>query len=338
MEEFKYVDNTLNRIGVLTSGGDAPGMNAAVRAVVRTADFYGVETVGIRRGWQGLINGDFTTLDTNNVTRIRLHGGTILYTARSDEFRTKEGRKKAVATCKMLGLDAIFAIGGDGTFRGALELSRMGVPIIGIPATIDNDIGCSNYTIGFDTACNTAIECIDRLRDTMQSHERCSVVEVMGRNAGFLALYVGLSVGATVVLIPEKKYDPVKDVIEKIQSARLTGKTHFMVVVAEGAGSAYDVANIIREGTGIDPRVTVLGHIQRGGSPNARDRETATRMGYYAVKALVEGRPNQIIGIRAGEIVETPVEEALQMKKKLQMDRYTILEVMSRASTRKMDE
>ena len=192
----------IKRIGVLTSGGDAPGMNAAVRAVVRTAISYDMECVGIRRGWQGLINSDFKKMDSDSVNHILSRGGTILYTARSDDFLTEEGRKKAVSTCKMLGIDAIVAIGGDGTFRGALELSRLGIPVVGIPATIDNDIGCSNYTIGFDTACNTAIECIDRLRDTMQSHERCSVVEVMGRNAGFLALYVGISVGATAVLVP----------------------------------------------------------------------------------------------------------------------------------------
>ena len=225
--------------------------------------------------------------------------------------------------------DAIFAIGGDGTFRGALELSRLGIPVVGVPATIDNDIGCSNYTIGFDSACNTAIECIDKLRDTMQSHERCSVVEVMGRNAGFLALYVGIAVGATAVLVPERELDVQKDLIERIQNARLAGNTHFMVVVAEGVGNAYDIAKIIKEGVGIDPRVTVLGHIQRGGSPNGRDRETATRMGYYAVKAMSEGKINCIIGTKEGSIVDIPIEEALQMKKNLQMDRYQILETMA---------
>ena len=241
---------------------------------------------------------------------------------------TEKGRKKAVATCKMLGLDAIVAIGGDGTFRGALELSRLGVPVVGVPATIDNDVGCTNYTIGFDTACNTAIECIDRLRDTMQSHERCSVVEVMGRNAGFLALYVGISVGATAVLVPEHETDFQKDVVERIQGARLAGNTHFMIVVAEGAGSAIEIGEKIEEAIGIHPRVTVLGHIQRGGSPTGRDRETATRMGYYAVAALAEGRSNCIIGTKEGGIVEIPIEEALTMKKHLQMDRYRIMEVM----------
>ena len=320
--------NKVKRIGVLTSGGDAPGMNAAVRAVARTALANGIECIGIRRGWQGLINSDFINLSKESVGHILARGGTILYTARSEDFLSERGRMRAVGTCKMLGLDGIVAIGGDGTFRGALELSRLGIPVVGIPATIDNDIGCTNYTIGFDTACNTAVECIDRLRDTMQSHERCSVVEVMGRNAGFLALYVGISVGATAVLVPEHEVDFQKDVVERIQSSRLAGNTHFMIVVAEGAGSAVEFGKRIHEAIGIEPRVTVLGHIQRGGAPSARDRETATRMGYFAVRAFAEGRGNCIIGTRGGDIVETPIEEALQMKKTLQMDRYRIMEIM----------
>ena len=322
------MEKKVKRIGVLTSGGDAPGMNAAVRAVVRSAVAYGIECVGIRRGWQGLINSDFVMLPRESVGHILNRGGTILYTARSEEFMTEKGRLKAVSTCKMLGLDGIVAIGGDGTFRGALELSRLGIPVVGVPATIDNDVGCTNYTIGFDTACNTAIECIDRLRDTMQSHERCSVVEVMGRNAGFLALYVGIAVGATAVLVPEKPLDFQKDVVERIQESRLSGNTHFMIVVAEGVGSAVDIGKRIQEEIGIQPRVTVLGHIQRGGAPNARDRETANRMGYYAVQAFAEGRGNCIIATKEGSIVELPIEEALQQKKHLQMDRYRIMEVM----------
>ena len=252
----------------------------------------------------------------------------MLYTARSEEFMQPGGRQRAVATCRMLGLDGIIAIGGDGTFRGALELSRLGVPTVGVPATIDNDVGCSHYTIGFDTACNTAVQCIDRLRDTMQSHERCSVVEVMGRNAGFLALYVGIAVGASTVLVPEHKVNFQKDVIERIQYSRLAGNTHFMIVVAEGAGSAVDIGKQIHEALGIEPRVTVLGHIQRGGSPTARDREMATRMGYTAVNAMAEGRYNSIIATKEGSIIEIPIEEALQMKKHLQMDRYHIMETM----------
>ena len=326
---------TIKRIGVLTSGGDAPGMNAAVRAVVRTAISRGMECIGIRRGWQGLITSDFVKLTSESVGHTLSRGGTILYTARSEDFLTERGRERAVATCKMLGLDGIVAIGGDGTFRGALELSRLGVPVVGVPATIDNDIGCTNYTIGFDTACNTAIDCIDKLRDTMQSHERCSVVEVMGRNAGFLALYVGIAVGATAVLVPEHELDFQKDVVERIRDSRLAGNTHFMNVVAEGAGSAVEIGKQIHEALGMEPRVTVLGHIQRGGAPNARDRETATRMGYYAVNAFAEGRGNCIIATQEGGIVEIPIEEALEMKKHLQMDRYRIMEAMQVGGDRK---
>ena len=324
--------NQVKRIGVLTSGGDAPGMNAAVRAVVRTAANRGIECIGIRRGWNGLINHDFIRMDSNSVSHIIDKGGTMLYTARSEEFMTPEGREKAIATCKLLGLEGIVAIGGDGTFRGALALSRQlaeqgeTLQVVGVPATIDNDIGCSNYTIGFDTACNTAIECVDKLRDTMQSHERCSVVEVMGRHAGYLALYVGISVGATAVLIPERPVDFDRDVVEKIRQARLSGTTHYMVVVAEGAGSAVDIGKRIHEELGIDPRVTVLGHIQRGGSPSARDRETASRMGYEAVQSLAEGRGNRIIGTQEGKVVDLDMEEALAMTKVFDMERYRVLE------------
>ena len=324
--------NQVKRIGVLTSGGDAPGMNAAVRAVVRTAVNRGIECIGIRRGWNGLINHDFIRMDSNSVSHIIDKGGTMLYTARSEEFMTPEGREKAIATCKLLGLEGIVAIGGDGTFRGALALSRQlaeqgeTLQVVGVPATIDNDIGCSNYTIGFDTACNTAIECVDKLRDTMQSHERCSVVEVMGRHAGYLALYVGISVGATAVLIPERPVDFDRDVVEKIRQARLSGTTHYMVVVAEGAGSAVDIGKRIHEELGIDPRVTVLGHIQRGGSPSARDRETASRMGYEAVQSLAEGRGNRIICTQDGKVVDLDMEEALAMTKVFEMERYRVLE------------
>ncbi len=322
------MSGTVKRIGVLTSGGDAPGMNAAVRAVVRTAIGQGMECVGIRRGWNGLVFSDFTPLDSDAVSHILAAGGTILYTARSEEFLTPEGRDKAAATCRLLGLDAVVAIGGDGTFRGALELSRKGVSVVGIPATIDNDIGCSNYTIGFDTACNTAVECIDKLRDTMQSHERCSVVEVMGRHAGYLALYVGLSVGATAVLIPERKLDFQKDVVERIRQSRMMGNTHFMIVVAEGAGSAPEIGKRIHEELGMDPRVTILGHIQRGGSPTARDREMAARMGYTAVMALARGEGNCIVCTHDGRLVTKPIEQALTETKHLQMERYDVLEAM----------
>ena len=327
--------NAVKRIGVLTSGGDSPGMNAAVRAVVRTALYRGIDVIGIRRGWNGLINSDFVPLKASSVSHIINKGGTMLYTARSLEFMDRPGRDKALATCRLLGLDGIVAIGGDGTFRGALALSRQAaeagltLQTVGIPATIDNDIGCSHYTIGFDTACNTAIECIDKLRDTMQSHERCSVVEVMGRHAGYLALYVGIAVGATAVLIPERPLNFEEDIVEKIRRARLAGSTHYMIVVAEGAGSAVDIAKRIHEEVGIDPRVTVLGHIQRGGSPSARDRETASRMGYRAVMSLMEGRGNRVVVTQDGSITDMDMEEALQMVKSFPMERYQILESLS---------
>ena len=323
------MESAVKRIGVLTSGGDAPGMNAAIRAVVRTAMKNSIECVGIRRGWAGLIAGDICPMNSGSVSRIINRGGTVLYTARSDEFRTPEGQKKAANTCKLLGLDGIVAIGGDGTFRGAQDLSRFGVSVVGVPGTIDNDIACSEYTIGYDTAMNTAVEAIDKLRDTMQSHERCSVVEVMGRNAGHLALYVGLAVGATAVLVPESKESFDTEIIEKIRNARLNGFTHYMVVVAEGAGSAFDVANRIRDEIALDPRVTVLGHVQRGGSPTARDRVMATRMGYRAVEILAAGSTNRIVGVHQGKIFDIDIDEALSMNKGLDMEEWAVLEAMT---------
>ena len=320
---------SVKRIGVLTSGGDAPGMNAAVRAVVRTCLYHGIECYGIRRGWNGLISGDVVKMDESKIAHCINRGGTILYTARSDEFKTEAGQKKAVSTCKFLGFDSIIAIGGDGTFQGARALSKHGINVIGIPATIDNDIGCTNYTIGFDTACNTAIDCIDRLRDTMQSHERCSVVEVMGRHAGYLALYVGMSVGATAVIVPEKGYDFARDVAEKIRRARLGGKTNFTIVVAEGAAGAVEVGKQIHEELGLDPRVTILGHIQRGGSPTAKDRVMATRMGYEAVHVLAEGRTNRVICSNDDKVFDLDIEEALAMTKTLNPEEYKVMEAMS---------
>ena len=321
--------NAVRRIGVMTSGGDAPGMNAAVRAVVRAAIFRGIEVVGIRRGYNGLINGDITRLDEKSVAHIINRGGTILYTARSEEFMTVEGQEKAVRTCKLLGLDGIVTVGGDGTFRGALALSKYGISVVGIPATIDNDIACTNYCIGFDTAANTAIECIDKLRDTMQSHERCSVVEVMGRHAGHLALYVGLAVGATAVLVPESKECFETEVIEKIRNARLNGFTHYMIVVAEGAASAIEVAQKIKDEICIEPRVTVLGHIQRGGTPTGRDRVTATRMGYHAVDILAKGGTNRVICLRNSLMTDIDIDEGLAEHKGIDMEEMTVLEAMT---------
>lgn len=323
------MSNAVKRIGVLTSGGDAPGMNACIRAVVRSALARGIECVGIRRGYAGLISGDIMEMNGASVSRIINRGGTILYSARCDEFRTQEGQQKAANTCKLLGLDGLVAIGGDGTFRGAQDLSKFGISVVGIPGTIDNDIVCTDYTIGFDTAANTAVECIDRLRDTMQSHERCSVVEVMGHRAGYLALYVGVAVGATAVLVPEREYDFEQHVAEKIRRARLSGKTNFMIVVAEGAASGIAVGEEIREKLGLDPRVTILGHIQRGGNASAKDRVMATRMGYEAVQVLAEGKTNCIICAKGEQIVNVDIDEGLAMKKTLNPEEMEVMTVMS---------
>lgn len=323
------MESKVKRIGVMTSGGDAPGMNAAIRSVVRTSLFYGVECVGIRRGFNGLISGDVSVMDSESVTHTINRGGTILYTARSREFMTEEGQEKAVATCRLLGLEGIVAIGGDGTFRGLMELSKRGISVVGIPATIDNDIGCTEYTIGFDTASNTAVDAIDRLRDTMQSHERCSVVEVMGRNAGHLALYVGLAVGATAVLIPEQPIDFQRDVVERIRQARLKGKTHFMIVVAEGAASGMEIGERIHEELSLDPRVTILGHIQRGGTPTVRDRVMATRMGFHAVEALVQGKTNRLICANHGTMVDIDMSEGLAMHKGVNEQQAAALRAMT---------
>lgn len=306
---------TRRRIGILTSGGDAPGMNGAIRAAVRECIRHDFVPVGIRRGYNGLIHSDTFEMDARTVNNLSNKGGTVLYTARCDEFKTPEGREQAVRNCKYLGIDSIIAIGGDGTFRGASLLAKAGINTVGIPATIDNDIGCSHYTIGFDTAANTAIECIDRLSDTMQSHERCSVVEVMGRHAGHLAVYVGLASGATSVLIPEHPVDYEHDVLEKIREGRYNGKRHFVIVVAEGVGHCDEIAKVITESTGIEARVSILGHIQRGGSPTGRDRVMAARMGHFAVEALADGKSDIAICYRDSHLVAVPMAEAMEMKK-----------------------
>lgn len=319
----------INRIGLLTSGGDAPGMNAAIRAVVRTACANKIETLGIRRGYNGLINGDVTELGHRDVKGLNNAGGTILYTARSPEYNTEEGVQKAAKTCKYLGIDAIVCVGGDGTFRGARDLAKLGVPSIGIPATIDNDIACTNYCIGFDTACNTAIEAIDKLRDTMHSHERCSLVEVMGHHAGHLAVYVGIAVGANAILVPERTYDFQSDIADKIRRSRIQGRTHFDIIVAEGVGDIQEIAAHIKEETGLDPRVTILGHIQRGGAPTARDRVTAARMGRHAVETLIAGRYNRVVSIQHGDLQDFDIDEALTMKKGLQETMYDTARILS---------
>ena len=311
------MEKQIRRIGVLTSGGDAPGMHAMIRSVVRTASAHDISVLGIRRGYSGLINGDIIEMGARSVDGIIRRGGTMLYTARCKEMLTEEGLQKAADTCKYLGIDGLICCGGDGTFRGAQALSRKGVPCIGVPGTIDNDIVCTDYTIGFDTACNTAIECIDKLRDTMQSHERCSVVEVMGRRAGHLALQVGCAVGATAICLPERKLDFDTDIVEKMRIGRIKGRNHHIIIVAEGYGSAQEVADQIHEATGIDTRVTILGHIQRGGSPTAEDRVMATRMGYAAVRALMEGKTNRVVVLDNNIVTDLDIEEGLSRKKDL---------------------
>ena len=311
------MDKQIRRIGVLTSGGDAPGMNALIRSVVRSASANDISVLGIRRGYSGLINGDIIEMGARSVDGIIRKGGTMRYTARCKEMLTEEGLQKAADTCRYLGIDGLICCGGDGTFRGAQALSRKGVPCIGVPGTIDNDIGCSDYTIGFDTACNTAIECIDKLRDTMQSHERCSVVEVMGRRAGHLALQVGCAVGATAICLPERQLDFDTEIVERMRIGRIKGRNHHIIIVAEGYGSAQEVADQIHEATGIDTRVTILGHIQRGGSPSAMDRVMATRMGYAAVRALMEGKTNRVVVSDNNIVTDIDIEEGLAQSKDL---------------------
>ena len=319
----------IKTIGVLTSGGDAPGMNAAIRAVARTAAYHGITCLGIRRGYNGLINGDVVELNARSVNGIISKGGTMLFTARCPEFMTETGLQKAVSSCKYLGLDGIVTIGGDGTFRGARALAESGIHTIGVPATIDNDIASTHYSIGFDTACNTALDAIDKLRDTIQSHERCSVVEVMGRNAGHLALYVGIACGAQAVLVPEMPFDFERDVVEKIRAGRINKRSHYIIIQAEGVGSAIDVTNRIIEETGIDTRLTILGHIQRGGSPTARDRVMASRFGAYAVHTLMEGKTNRVVCLKDGDLCDIDIDTALKMKKDLREDMYNISKIMS---------
>lgn len=304
----------IKKIGVLTSGGDAPGMNAAVRAVVRTALSKGMEVYGVRRGYGGLISGDIFPMDARSVSDIIHKGGTMLYTARCPEFRTEEGLDKAKAKCQELGLEGLVVIGGDGSFRGAADLSARGILCVGLPGTIDNDIACTEYTIGYDTAMNTAMEMVDKLRDTSQSHDRCTVVEVMGRNAGYIAVNTGVACGAIEVITKEMPYDfdlLAKEMLER----KAEGKQNFVVVVAEGIGNSNEIAKIIEEKTHIETRATILGHVQRGGSPTVRDRVVASEMGYYAVELLEKGVGNRVVGMQNSEIVDFDIQEALAMKK-----------------------
>lgn len=315
-------------IAVLTSGGDAPGMNAAVRSVVRAAMYRGMKVIGVYRGYNGLLNKDVKELDLRSVSDTINRGGTVLYTARSEEFKTPEGIEKAAKNCRELGIDGLVVIGGDGSFRGARKLSLAGIPCVGIPGTIDNDISCSEYTVGFDTAMNTAMEMVDKIRDTAQSHDRCSVVEVMGRRCGDIALQTGIACGATSILVPEIECDIERDVISKIYEQKSTGKKHFIIVVAEGVGGVEDLAKYIEKRTGIETRATILGHVQRGGSPTLRDRVIATAMGADAVRLLEKGIGNRVIALKDGRTIDYDILEALEMEREFDKELYqTAMEV-----------
>lgn len=318
----------MKRIAVLTSGGDAPGMNAAIRAVVRAAIFAGTEVYGVKRGYTGLIQGDIMPLTLGSVGDIIHRGGTILYTARCEEFRTEAGRANAVEQLKQREIEALVTIGGDGTFQGASKLSALGFPTIGIPGTIDNDIAGTDFTIGFDTAINTVIECIDKIRDTAASHERTYVVEVMGRNAGDIALWSGLAGGAESILIPEQPFS-LGEIIDRLKRGLERGKKHSIILVAEGAGSGVEIAKEVVDKTGLDTRVTILGHVQRGGSPTAFDRVLASRMGAKAVELLLAGEQNQMVAIHGGQITSEPLATAFTKKHVPEMSLYPLAEQLS---------
>lgn len=325
------------KIAVLTSGGDAPGMNAAIRAVVRTGITKGYEVYGVRRGYNGILNREIELLTFQDVSEKLQHGGTFLFTARSAEFNEDAGKQKAAAICKELGIDTLVVIGGDGSFKGARDLSKYGVNIVGIPGTIDLDIAYTDYTIGFDTAVNTAIEAIDRLRETSNSHERCSVVEVMGRSAGYIALWCGIANGAEAILLQEKfdsetGYDRLINLIRKNREA---GMTHQVIINAEGVGHSNSLAKRIEEATGIETRATILGHLQRGGSPTARDRVYASIMGAYAIDVIEQGKKNRLIGYKDDKVYDIDVDEAFQMHKSIDEYQYEVARILGTRSNYK---
>ena len=315
----------MKRIGVMTSGGDASGMNAAIRAVCRSGIAKGLEVFGINRGYEGLITGDLFKMDLRSVSEILHRGGTMLYSARCPEFKTSEGIERGVRTCKQFGLDGLVVIGGDGSFRGARELSLAGIPCIGVPATIDNDIVCSDYTIGVDTALNTINKSLEKTRNTSHSKDRCIFFEVRGRHCGYLALHAGIAAGATAIFVPERKLDFKKDIVERMQFTRGIGKKHFIMLVAEGVnypGGITQMAKDIEDATGVVTKTTVLGYVQRGGSPSAKDRIIATRMGVYAVHLIAKGIGNRVVVMNGEDIVDYDIKEALEMKKQFDDNLY----------------
>ena len=318
----------IKKIGVLTSGGDAPGMNAAIRAVVRKSLANGLKVVGIRKGYQGLLNEDFIEMDRHSVSDIIQRGGTILGTARCMEFKTEEGQQKGADICNKHGIDGMVVIGGDGSYRGAQALSRHGINTIGLPGTIDLDIACTDYTIGFDTAINTAMQAIDKVRDTSSSHERCSIIEVMGRHAGYIALWCAIANGGDDILIPEKYDFNEQRVIDNIIDNRKRGKTHHIIINAEGIGHSTSMARRIEAATGIETRATILGYMQRGGSPTCKDRVYASYMGCYAADILAEGKTNRVVGYRDGKFQDFDIEEALNMTKEIDEYQYEISRIL----------
>ncbi len=316
-------------IGVLTSGGDAPGMNAAIRAVVRTAIARGIRVRGIRRGYAGLLNEEIIDMTTRDVSDTIQRGGTILQTARCLEMLTEEGQQKAAAICKKYGIQGLVVIGGDGSFMGAQILANLGVNTIGVPGTIDLDIACTDYTIGFDTAVNTAMDAIDKIRDTSSSHQRCSVIEVMGRNAGYIALWCGIANGAEDILLPEEHGYDEDLIIEKIISNRERGKGHYIIINAEGIGDSMAMAERIEKATGMETRATILGHMQRGGSPTCKDRVYASIMGAKAVDLLLEGKSNRVVAYKEGEYLDYDIDEALAMKKDIPPYQRNVAKVLA---------
>ncbi len=319
----------IKTIGVLTSGGDAPGMNAAIRAVVRKALANGLKVKGIKKGYQGLLNEEIFDMGKRDVSDIIQRGGTILGTARCAEFRTKEGQEKGAEICRKHGIDGLVVIGGDGSYRGAQELARLGINTVGIPGTIDLDITCTDYTIGFDTAVNTAMNAIDKVRDTSSSHERCSIIEVMGRNAGYIALWCGVANGAEDILLPEKYDYNEQTIVNNIINNRKQGKSHHIIINAEGIGHSTSMARRIEAATGIETRATILGYMQRGGSPTCKDRFYASMMGVYAADLLSQGKSNRVVGYRNGEFIDYDIEEALAMTKELPQFQYEVSRVLS---------
>lgn len=323
------IEDTIRTVGVLTSGGDAPGMNAAIRAVVRTALSKGLKVRGIRRGYHGLLKEEIIDLSARDVSDTIQRGGTILQTARCKAMRTEEGQQKAAAICKKYGIDALVVIGGDGSFAGAQKLANLGVRTIGLPGTIDLDIACTDYTIGFDTAVNTAMEAIDKVRDTSTSHERCSIIEVMGRDAGYLALWCGIANGAERILMPEEHDYDEKALVDDILACKKRGKKNYIIINAEGIGDTMNMAKRIEEATGIETRATILGHMQRGGSPTCKDRVYASIMGAMAVELLCAGKSNRVVGYKDGKFVDYDINEALSMKKKVSEHQYEISKILA---------